>query len=1008
MAETILIEFQVEDGQLISAIDMLEKTGQIDAKMAAGFKQTTAEINKQAAAIKNDNTVLAAMQKNFDQLAAELKEQNQFLLGFKEGIESALNEAGVSLEEFFDALKNGPPAAEPKMESLKSQLRGLTEQLAVLKDNGEDNTEQFRKIAAEAGRLQDAIGDARQEVKNLASDTSAFDGLISAASGVTGAFAAGQGVIGLFGDENEELQKTLLRVNSAMAILQGLQQIQTVLQKESAAAQLLTNIQQKIYNAQIVIENGLQSQSIIVRGAATVAQKALNLAMAANPIGILVVAIAGLITILGTYGRNAAEARRQTSNLNVALGSGAKAFEDRTEALKQLSESSINALENEGAVDSRIAEQRVTNQQLLIDATKERLEALKQLEAESGEADLDKRKELNDEIRRLDDQLLTDRLAINNLQTKQQKVLQEEVLKNTLAGIEAQLSAAEQGSKKRLALEKQLITARLALELNADGLLANERAALIAKANQDRLDLEADFNKRRIELQLRGIETQLVNAEEGSEREFKLKLEQLRLQTAAEISSTKLSEAEKTAIKEKGFQEQLKLQREFNAKIRKEAIEGQISLNNAELVNIKSTADDRLLLNISNIELQASLEIEAAKGNANKIKEIIAKRDADIAATRRAFIEQQAADEIALRTALEGENNRALERIATEGIQKRSRITIKDIQENSRRRIIAIQQLAEFELKNIETREQALEEQRKKGLIGEQDYNLKYAQLQDEKAKLSEDTEKKITDTHKSESEKRKQIQQEFIELVINTTQQVLDIVGQINDIRAQKDQERLEGERARVQELLESGAITEKEAIARNKRIDAEEKKVKREAAQRDKNIAIFNAVINTAAAITKALPNLVLAGIAAALGAAQIAVIASRPTPKFKGGKKDKYQGPGVIGEAGAELFEHEGKMFLAKKETIVWLGKDDKVYTPAETKRMLPQVTKEGLKRSAETSGIDADKFAGKVADAVASVVKKMPQTSVTVDKDGINVLVQKGIDRINYMDKYYSSK
>jgi hypothetical protein len=95
---------------------------------------------------------------------------------------------------------------------------------------------------------------------------------------------------------------------------------------------------------------------------------------------------------------------------------------------------------------------------------------------------------------------------------------------------------------------------------------------------------------------LRNIETRLVNVKEGSEEELKLRIEQLRLQVASEVTSTQLSEAEKKAIREKGFQEQLKLQREFNERIRRESIEGQISLNNAVLASVQTSYEDRLLL----------------------------------------------------------------------------------------------------------------------------------------------------------------------------------------------------------------------------------------------------------------------------------------------------------------------------------------------------------------------------------------------------------------------------
>jgi hypothetical protein len=468
-----------------------------------------------------------------------------------------------------------------------------------------------------------------------------------------------------------------------------------------------------------------------------------------------------------------------------------------------------------------------------------------------------------------------------------------------------------------------------------------------------------------------------------------------------ELEGENLTRNQKLLIQEKSIKEQIDLERDRNKKLTAEALAGQISLNNAVLSQIKTSDDDRLLLQISNIELAAQLEIDAAEKNANKIKEIIAKRDADIAGLKKNFIDQQAEQEIAMLTVIEGVNNRAQQRIAAD--EKKSVLE----------RIRAIQQLAQFDIGILERREKALEDQLAKGLISEQEYNLRYVILQDEKAKIAEETEKKITGIHVGESEKRKKIDQETIELALNAAGQVSDILQQLSDQQLERDQQRVDSERAKVQELLEAGAITEKEAIARNKRIDNEEKKIRREAAQRDKALAIFDSLIATAQAVVRALavppaPNFVLAAIAGALGAAQTAIIAARPIPKFKGGKKNRYEGPGIIGEAGAEIFEHDGKRYIAHKETLVWLGKDDKVYTPMETKRMLPGVDRKAMAFQPEQKGIDQERFAETVAGAVAAAVKEMPQTILTVDNDGFNVGIQEGLNRKNYMDKYYSSK
>lgn len=991
MAETkqVIIEFITETGQLDTAIDQLEKTGAIDSKLAGAFKQTTAEINKQSSAIKSAASSTTPLKKNLEDVDKATKKIAQdFMTGFQEGVIDTLKEAGVSVEEFTNALASGGTEVEKSTDSLRQRLKNLTQQIAELKLANEDNTEQFKQLVLEAGYIKDAIGDAAAEIKNAGSDTRTFDNLLGSAQAVAGGFAVAQGAVALFGDENEELQKTLLKVNAAIAITQGLQSVSAALEKEGALSLLATNVQLKVKNAQKVIETGLESQSIIVRGAATIAQKALNAAMAANPIGLLVVAIAGLITILATYGRSAAAARAQTSSLNVALGQGVKNFEERAEAIKQQGEATINALENEGAVASRIAAERVENEKLLADARRQRIAELRQLESQTTDADLEKRLELQEEIRKLDDQAISDQLNINNLSIQQQKILNDERLKNTIAGLEAQLTAVTEGSKKQLDIQRQLIAARTALELNADGLLANQRASIISKASQERLELEAAFNKRRIDLQLRAIETLLVNVKEGSDEELKLRQQQIKLQVQSEITSTKLSEKEKQAIREKGFQDQLKLQREYNERVRRESIEAQISINNAEIAQIKTNDEDRLILQIANIELAAAVEVDAAKGNAAKIKEINAKRDADILAVRKSFIDQAAQYEIDIRTAENGTSNRALQRI------------ISDEKKALNVRLTAIRQIRDFQIGNIDIQLRALEEEKNKRLISEKDYILKYKQLQDQKRQITEDSEKQTTELIKSETIER-------IDTAIQIASKLADIVQAINETQAQRENERISAEKQRIAELLESGAITEAEANKRNKRLEVEEKKAKQQQAQREKNLAVFRALLAIPQAFLQGLSQggPILGAIYAAIAAAQAIVIAARPLPRFGHGKKSGYEGPAEIGETGTELYEQNGRMFIADKPQIVWLSSKDKVYNPTETKEMLmPVVDKQIMQWQAPAEkgeSIDYEKLA-------KAVGKHINLPGFNIDEQGFKIWQQQGMSRKNYMDKRYSSK
>ena len=75
------------------------------------------------------------------------------------------------------------------------------------------------------------------------------------------------------------------------------------------------------------------------------------------------------------------------------------------------------------------------------------------------------------------------------------------------------------------------------------------------------------------------------------------------------------------------------------------------------------------------------------------------------------------------------------------------------------------------------------------------------------------------------------------------------------------------------------------------------------RKRARREKSVAIFTAIVNTAAAVIKSLPNVPLAIATGAIGAAQIATIASTPLPAFAEGGIVSGPTVGLMGEyAGA----------------------------------------------------------------------------------------------------------
>jgi len=78
------------------------------------------------------------------------------------------------------------------------------------------------KLRKDIGALKDTIQDSADATNNFAKGAGAFPAISKSVQGIAAGFAAAQGAIGLFGGESKELEKQLLKVQSALALSQGI------------------------------------------------------------------------------------------------------------------------------------------------------------------------------------------------------------------------------------------------------------------------------------------------------------------------------------------------------------------------------------------------------------------------------------------------------------------------------------------------------------------------------------------------------------------------------------------------------------------------------------------------------------------------------------------------------------------------------------------------------------------------------------------------------------------
>ena len=205
-------------------------------------------------------------------------------------------------------------------QSAKQRLREMQKELIAMAQAGQQGTDAFKRLEQQAGSLKDEIGDVNQRIKNLASDTKRIDAFVGAVQGIAAGFQIAQGAAALFGDENEDLQKAMLKVQGAIALANGVQQVANLLQKESAVMMGINTAATKLYAT--------------VVGTATGAMRAFRIALAATGIGAIVVLIGLAADAMALFSSNTKEAANDQKNLKRSLEDTAGTLEYYERKLK--------------------------------------------------------------------------------------------------------------------------------------------------------------------------------------------------------------------------------------------------------------------------------------------------------------------------------------------------------------------------------------------------------------------------------------------------------------------------------------------------------------------------------------------------------------------------------------------------------------------------------------------------------------------------------------------------
>jgi hypothetical protein len=231
--------------------------------------------------------------------------------------------------------------ATNKLKEFKAELKAAQGEALAMADKFGPTSKAALDAAKKVAMLRDTIQDANETAK-LFDPGNKFQVVGNAVRGLVGGFTALQGALGLVGLEGEDVQKTLLKVQSAMALMDGLNVVADMTkdwQRFGAVLQQTTAFQ-KINNVTTAAASGIMKALGISVNTTSTSFKVLKGAIAATGIGALLLLVGEAINLfneLTTAAEKAAEAEKRAFEIKekgaAAQLSGEEEFIDRQEKL---------------------------------------------------------------------------------------------------------------------------------------------------------------------------------------------------------------------------------------------------------------------------------------------------------------------------------------------------------------------------------------------------------------------------------------------------------------------------------------------------------------------------------------------------------------------------------------------------------------------------------------------------------------------------------------------------
>jgi hypothetical protein len=518
--------------------------------------------------------------------------------------------------------------------SMREMTRAVKEYETIALQAGE-NSPIGQQAIEQAGELKDRLGDLQAQITNTGQDGKHLQGALAIGTGIIAGYGAVESAMALVGSDSKELEKTLVKLTAVTTLLNSVNEIRALFERQSAAMITLNAIKTGI----MTIAQYAYTTAV---GTTTGAMKLLRLSMLAIPIFAIIAGVTALISAMDLFGESTEEAAAKQKAFDEMQAKSLKKSQDYlTNNLKTRQEThdkEIELMKAKGASSDEIYKKEIDNLELTkrslekqqkfgIDMNKEQyklykdtIQAKNVLEATHQKEISDAQAKGNDERKKnqakADAQALQDQ-EVADAKKKELKRLTEDLINTNIedSGLRqlAQLRKQHERESEDLIIKfgnnQKLIDELTVKQFNETEALKTDLSNQQTEKDKQKLAKENTDAKARLEARILNFRADF-EAEQGAKKE----LADLELAQALQNQDLTNGEIEKLHAEHKakidGINEETKNKEIANQKAIQDA---SFEIANNSLSSIQSLTDTIFSIKQSGLKKGSEEELKSAK-----------------------------------------------------------------------------------------------------------------------------------------------------------------------------------------------------------------------------------------------------------------------------------------------------------------------------------------------------------------------------------------------------------